>query len=153
MQKETLAGFTVIGIHCRTSNQENRAVQDIPALWSRFMQENVASSIPQKLSPEVYCVYTDYEGDHNLPYTVLIGCKVAPDTPTPEGMVKRQIEAGDYQSFMAEGNLQEGAVTQTWFQIWESGLDRRFQADFEVYGELAANPVFAKVPIYVGLKS
>lgn len=53
--------------------------------------------------------------------------------------------------FVAKGDLTQGAVYQAWEKIWGSDLDRKFTADFEVYGEKSQNPAGAEVDIFVGV--
>ena len=75
MNTEQKEPFYVVGISVRTSNENQQAAKDIPALWQRFMSENIADKIPNKSSNKVYAVYTDYESDHTKPYTTIIGYK------------------------------------------------------------------------------
>lgn len=151
MEKEKIGAFTVMGIATRTHNADGQAAKDIGALWARFMSEGVAHKIPNKTEDTVFAVYTGYESDHTAPYTVVIGCKVAPGTALPEGMSEAGVSGGEYAKFQAHGNLSDGAVGQAWLGIWQSGLNRAYQADFEAYGPKAANPQDAEVDIFVGL--
>ena len=151
MDHTTLNPFTVVGISVRTTNQNGQAAQDIEALFNRFIEGNLAAQIPQKAEEAIYSVYTDYEGDHTQPYTVLLGCRVSKVSTVPDGMVAKQIEGGTYQPFVAKGRLHEGVVYQTWTKIWDADLDRAYTADFEVYGEKAQNTEAAEVDIYIAL--
>ena len=144
--------FHIIGIDIRTSNQEGKAGQDIPALWKRFLSQNLMEKIPSKVGSELFCIYTEYEGDHDEPYTCLLGCKVADLDNVPEGMRGMTFTTGNLEKFTAKGNLQQGAVWNKWLEIWEKGLDRTYTFDFEVYGEKAQNPEDAEVDIYISVK-
>lgn len=144
--------FHIIGIDTRTSNQEGKAAQDIPALWNRFLSQNLTEKIPSKIGTELFCIYTEYEGDHNLPYTCLLGCKVANLDNVPEGMRGMTFTTQKLETFTAKGNLQQGAVYNKWLEIWEAGLDRTYTFDFEVYGIKAQNPENAEVDIYISVK-
>jgi predicted transcriptional regulator YdeE len=62
-----LESFKVIGISVRTTNENRQATKDIPFLWKKFFEENISSKIPNKLSDDLYCVYTHYEKDHTKP--------------------------------------------------------------------------------------
>ncbi len=143
--------FHIIGIDIRTSNQEGKAGQDIPALWNRFLSQNLMEKIPSKAGSEIFCIYTEYEGDHNLPYTCLLGCKVASLESIPEGMRGMTFTTQKLEKYTAKGNLQQGAVWQKWLEIWEAGGDRTYSFDFEVYGEKAQNPEDAEVDIYISV--
>ena len=96
-------------------------------------------------------MYTDYEGDHTQPYTVLLGCCVSDADAVPDGMTTKHFSGGTYQPFVAKGSLSQGAVYQAWTNIWNANLDRAYTADFEVYGEKALNPENAEVDIYVAV--
>jgi predicted transcriptional regulator YdeE len=41
MRNQKIQKFSVIGISVRTTNENGQAGQDIPALWQKFMSENV----------------------------------------------------------------------------------------------------------------
>ncbi|MFK7771221.1 MAG: GyrI-like domain-containing protein [Saprospiraceae bacterium] len=143
--------FHIIGIDTRTSNQEGKAAQDIPALWNRFLSQNLMEQVPNKVGAEIFCIYTEYEGDHNLPYTALLGCKVDNLDNVPEGMRGMTFTTQKLEKFTTKGNLQQGAVWQKWLKIWEEQLDRTYSFDFEVYGEKAQNPEAAEVDIYISV--
>jgi len=144
--------FKIIGIKIRTTNENNKAVSDLSNLWGKFFSENLIAKIPQKISSEIYCIYTEYESDYTKPYTAIIGCKVENLDVIPEGMVGKTIEKGSYKKFITNGSLSKGIVFKKWSEIWNSKLKRRYSADFEVYGEKAQNPEDAEVEIYVSVK-
>lgn len=149
---EKQAAFNVIGIEVRTTNQDGQATQDIPALWHRFMSNNLAATIPNKLSDDIYCLYTEYEKDHTLPYTTMIACKVASLDTIPEGMTGKTIDGGYFTKYTAKGNLVQGAVYNEWKNIWATATNRAFTTDYEIYGAKAANPEDGEVDIFVGVK-
>ncbi len=122
------------------------------AMWNTFLTQNLAAQIPNTVDDTVYCVYTDYDGDHTQPYTVLLGCRVVHTDDVPSGMTVKSIAGGTYQRFSAKGNLAEGIVIRTWYDIWNSHLDRAYTADFEVFGEKARNPEDAQVEIYIAVQ-
>lgn len=152
MNSQQLNDFYVIGIAVRTSNEKGKAEQDIPALWHRFMSEDMIARIPNKIDDTVYCIYTDYETDHTQPYTTLLGCKVSRVDEIPEGMVMKLIQGGSYVLRQAQGNLMEGVVLSEWIKIWNAQLPRKYTNDFEVYGEKTTNPEQAEVDIYIAIK-
>ena len=146
-----IENFHIIGIAVRTTNQNGQSGKDIGELWGRFFAENILERIPNKLSSTIYGVYTDYEGDYMKPYTAIVGCKVANLDRVPEGMVGKTIPRGKFVQFTAKGNLKEGVVFSEWLKIWGMPLDRKYSADFEVYGEKAQNPEHAEVDIFIAL--
>ncbi|VAW48534.1 bacterial regulatory protein, DeoR family [hydrothermal vent metagenome] len=151
MKTQRVEKRNVIGISVRTKNNGG-ADKDIPALWKKFMEEGIMEKIPNKIGSEIYCIYTEYEGDHTKPYTTLIGCKVENLSSIPDEMKGILIEQGEYTKFVAKGNLMQGAVVNTWFKIWETPLKRAYKTDFEVYGEKAQNPEDAEVEIFIGIE-
>ncbi len=143
--------FHIIGISSRTTNENGQSAVDIPALWQRFMAEQIADSIPDKISPDIYCLYTDYERDHTRPYTTIIGCRVNNLGAIPEGLTGLAIEGGNYNLETVKGNISEGLVFYAWVKIWNSGMARAFRTDFEVYGQKAIEPENAIVDIFISV--
>jgi len=145
--------FTVVGITVRTSNLNGESARDIGALWSKFMNEDILNKIPNKVSNDIYVVYTNYDGDHLMPYTTLLGCCVKDLTKVPEKMIGLPFNGGNYEEFIAKGDLTQKVVYDTWDSIWQQNLDRNYKADFEVYGVKAVNPKDGEVSIFVGVRS
>ncbi|MFD2147648.1 GyrI-like domain-containing protein [Mucilaginibacter antarcticus] len=152
MASQQIAAFNVIGVAVRTTNQNSQMAIDIPSLWGKFMSEGILSKIPNKVDDTIYCIYTDYEKDHTLPYTAIIGCKVADLSQIPEGMVGHAIGETSYQKFIAEGDLLEGAVYYEWTRIWSLNISRSYTSDFEVYTQRSQDPVNPTVDIFIALK-
>ncbi len=152
MKQVNLSTFKLVGISKMTSNQEGKALRDINNLWSEFLGQNLLEQIPNKISNDIYSLYTDYEGDHNQPYRVILGCKVSNLHDVPEGMDGREFSGGRYELLTTEGNLSEGIVVKKWQEIWQSDLNRAYTADFEVYGESAKDPQNAKINFYIAIK-
>ncbi len=137
MKTVTQEEITIVGIEIRTTNENGKAAQDIPALWQRFMQENIKAQIPNRLGDTLYALYTDYESDYNKPYTTIIGCSVSSLDAIPEHLTVKIIPRSTYVKFEAKGNLIQNAVIDTWMQIWQSDLKRAYTTDLEVYDERA----------------
>lgn len=152
MSNKKVQKFSVIGISVRTTNENEQAGQDIPALWNKFMSEGIAEKIPNKIDNSIYCIYTEYEKDHTKPYTTILGCKVKNLDTIPNGMIGKVFEEATYTKHIAKGNILQGMVFGEWTKIWNSNLDRTFTADFEVYGAKAQNPENAEVDIFVAVK-
>ncbi len=149
--KTKLDPFWVIGISVRTTKENDQFANDIPALWNTFMTEGILHKIPNKIEDTIYALYTDYESDHTGAYTTILGCKVAHVDVIPDGMTSLQIEASTYSRYTAKGDLTKSAVYNTWYEIWETDLNRTYTTDFEVYGEEAKNPKQAEVDIFVAI--
>lgn len=151
MSTQHINQFHIIGISVRTTNENMQATKDIPALWDKFMKEQIAGKIPNKIDDTVYCIYTDYEKDHTKPYTTILGCKVKNLDTIPAGMIGKSIEGGDYTPFTAKGNVMQGSVFNEWTKIWNANLPRTFTSDFEVYGAKAQNFENAEVDIFIAV--
>lgn len=152
MNNEIIKQFNIIGIAIRTTNENGQSSQDIPSLWNKFMGDGMSALIPEKINNTIYCVYTDYEKDHTKPYTTILGCSVSTLNNIPAGMVGKIIEEGAYIKYTAKGNILQGMVFNEWVKIWNSDIDRKYTADFEVYGEKAKNPEDAEVDIFIAVK-
>lgn len=153
MDIQKIDSFSVIGIAVRTTNENNQAAQDIPALWQKFMSENIIEQIPNKIDQTLYCIYTDYEKDYTKPYTTILGCKVSSLEQIPTGMVGKTFVTGNYQKHIAKGNLMQGIVFEAWLKIWSLDIPRAYTADFEVYGEKTQNPNDAEVDIFIAVNA
>lgn len=151
MNNHTIPEFSVIGLSIRTTNENGQSMQDIPALWTRFISEGILEKIPNKVDDTLYCIYTEYELDHSKPYTTLLGCKVSNTDSVPEGMTSKNFPEAVYTKFEAKGSIMEGVVFNEWVKIWASGMPRAFTSDFEVYGAKAKNPEDAEVDIFIAL--
>ncbi len=151
METRKLEELKIVGIEVRTQNAPGKAEQDIPALWGRFMAENISAQLPNKISEDIYCVYCEYEGDHLAPYTTVIGYSVPKDVELPTNFKTITIPASNYSIVKAEGDLTATAVFDAWTTIWKNDLNRTYMADFEVYGKEATNPKDGKIDIFVGI--
>jgi predicted transcriptional regulator YdeE len=149
----TLSKFTIVGMSVRTTNQNHQSQQDIATLWEAFFRNAAIHKIPNKISDDIYCVYTDYESDYTGEYTTLIGYKVseASDIPAGLNLTVKEFPESKYYKYISEGELPY-AVGKTWAYIWQSNIDRRYLADFDVYGEEAKDPKNAKITTFLSIK-
>lgn len=143
--------FYVVGLSVRTTNENGKAMQDIPALWQRFMSEGIKDQLTNRVGEESYAVYTDYEKDHTKPYTMILGYEVADLNEIPEEMMGKKIEASNYERFVAKGDLTKEAVVNEWMKIWNSDIDRAYASDFEVYGDKAQDPTNGEAEIFIAV--
>ena len=151
MKTTKVEQFDIVGIRTRTIN-DGSAAKDIPALWNRFMSENILENIPNKVDNTIYCLYTEYDGDHTQPYDVVLGCKVKNTDEIPDGFTYLNVPATNNAQFLAKGVIEHGqAVVDTWMKIWQSDLDRSFSVDYEVYDERSQDLQNAEVDIFIGL--
>jgi predicted transcriptional regulator YdeE len=148
--RETLGTFYIIGISVKTTNANNKALKDIGDLFGYFAGNNVVQKIPNKMTEDIYCVYTDYESDFNGPYTTIIGCKVSSLSDIPDGLIGKTIPGSKYEIYISTGKLSI-VLGKTWEGIWNSDINRRYSADFDIYGEKARDFENAEVYTYVSV--
>ena len=139
----------IIGIGVQTTNKNQKAAKDIPALWGSFTSQNIAEQIPNKLNHKIYGIYTEYEGDYTKSYTAVIGCEVTSLDHVPEGMISIELKSGNYSKFEAKGLLENGIVYKKWEDIWKTPLSRAYTTDFEIYDFSQNINEDFKVPIYI----
>jgi predicted transcriptional regulator YdeE len=141
----TREAFTVVGITTRTAADPPA---EIGRLWGRFVAEDVAERIPHCAGPDVYSVYTDYEGDHTRPYTVLLGCAVTHVDVLPPGLVALTVPAGTY-AVLAGVAARPEAIGAAWGEVYAAALPRAYTADFDLHH--AQGPRAGTVDLHVAL--
>jgi predicted transcriptional regulator YdeE len=138
----------VIGMALRTSNEE--AGKTIPAHWQRFNASSIHKQVKNRISDDIYAVYTNYEGDYTKPYTLVIGFEVDSLDNIPMGLTGVTIPASRYEVYSAKGILPP--IYETWQKIWKTPLRRTYKADFELYRADLKNQVPPEVLIYIGVE-
>lgn len=154
METKIIDSFYVVGISIRTTNAGGQAATDIEQLWQKFWGENIADKIPNKVSTEIYAVYTDYETDFTGPYTTIIGLPVHSLAAVPEGFTGLEIGRTTYREFTVKGKMPE-AVGNSWMEIWaDTALNdkRAYKADFTVHGEKYNDTDQAEVSTYISIR-
>lgn len=152
-QIKNAGGIDIIGIDVVTSNADDKAADDINALWQRFFEDTIGNKIPNRIGDAIYAVYTDYEGDHTKPYRFILGLNVSALDDIPKGMVGHSIPAGRYGQFSSIGE-QPRSLINTWESIWEmETLPRAFTSDYEVYGQRFFEPGLHEVLIHIALEN
>ena len=76
------------------------------------------------------------------------GLNVTSLNEIPEGFIGKEIPETTYKHYKAVGVLPD-CVGKVWGEIWQSGINRKYIADFDVYDEKAQNPQNAEVDVYV----
>jgi predicted transcriptional regulator YdeE len=152
-------GFSIVGIEvCTTNAKEASGEGVIGKQWQKFFQDGIQQKIPDKPDGAIYAVYTDYASDRNGEYSFVIGMKVNPTAKVPPGLALKKIPAGEYAVITSEKGPVGKVVTAAWQQIWsledkhQLRGPRAYVADFEVYGQQAADPQNSQVDVYVGIK-
>ena len=145
--------FKIIGIAVKTTNKDGQSAQDIGKLWQQFYVEKLFDKIPNKLSSDIYSIYTDYKSDFTDEYTTIIGVQVSSLENIPTGLIGRQFPSDNFAIYTAKGLMPE-AIVEAWIDIWEKDkeLSRKYTYDFEVYGEKSQNGENSEVEIYIATK-
>ncbi len=154
LNTQTIQKFHVIGISTRTTNENGQSVKDIEALWGTFWGEEIQKQIPNKVSDEIYAVYTNYEADFTKSYTTILGLPVRSLENIPKGFVGITIETSTYQKFVSKGKMPD-AVFNTWLEIWgnnELNLKRAYKADFTIHGQKYYDGDKAEVETFISVK-
>lgn len=144
-----LSEKTVVGLTARTNNAAPDMGAMIGGLWNRFFGEGIFSAIAQKANDKTLGIYTDYAGNENDDYSVVVACEVTAADAVPSGAVVKTIPAGRYAIFAVQGHMQK-AVSDFWCQLWAMKLPRAYVCDFEEYQN--ADPDNALIHIYIGLR-
>jgi predicted transcriptional regulator YdeE len=145
-----LEHFKVIGISVRTINKNNTAQTDIKSLWNTWFSENISDKISNKVSDNLYNIYTDYESDEHGYYTCFLGHAVGSIDSMPKGLVGKYIPKSNYKELISNGKLPE-CVLKTWEAIWSLKFDRSYIADFDVYDPNTMNSENAEVKTYLSI--
>ncbi|MEM9920120.1 MAG: GyrI-like domain-containing protein [Bacteroidota bacterium] len=144
--------FQIIGLKCRTTNQNIQAGKDIKQLWDDWFAKGFQAQIPHKLNENLYNIYYEYESDHNGPYSVLLGCPVSELSDIPEGLVGHAFDAQSYARYDLRGPIPK-VVLDCWMEIWQgTAYQRKYAADFDLYLPGGNPPMDAIVQTYVSVK-
>jgi predicted transcriptional regulator YdeE len=95
-------------------------------------------------------VYYDYENDENGLFSYFIGCRVEPNTETPQDLDELFIPEQNYDKVIAKGRM-TGCITEAWKSIWAANINRKFGFDFEIYDERSRDWENAEIDIYVSV--
>ena len=138
----------IIGLELRTDNTV--ADKTIPVHWQQFYSQAVIEQIPNKISSDVYAIYTKYtnEGvDNTGTYSCVIGTAVSSLENLPSHLTAIFLPASSYQVVsVARGHPE--LVSQAWQEIWQQDITTRtFIADFERY------QADGKIDILLGVRS
>jgi predicted transcriptional regulator YdeE len=130
----SMKAMHIVGLELRTSNA--LAVQTIPAHWQRFTAEAVLEQITNKVSDDVYALYTHFENpgvNNEGVYSLIIGAQVRSLGDVPAHLTAATIPAGQFKVFAVQAGHPE-KVYAKWQEIWGmTQLPRVFMADYERY--------------------
>jgi predicted transcriptional regulator YdeE len=145
-----LSEFFVSGIAVDTTNKDGQSEKDIGDLWTRFTTENMQQQITGKLSEDIYCVYTDYESDYTGRYTAVLGCRVESADTINDNFFTALVPGGNFRVYNPKGKFPE-SVANTWRQIWQTDIDRKYSADYDRYIAGAKSFEETEVEVYLAV--
>lgn len=144
--------FKLIGLKLnkKTRNDNGQSGKDCGELWQHFELNKITELIPNKISNAIYTVYYDYESDEKGLFSYFIGCKVEPNTETPENLDELLIPEQNYHKETAKGQM-TACITDAWETIWNSNINRRFGFDFEIFDERSHDWEDAEIDIFISV--
>lgn len=150
--------FYVAGYAIRTNNADEMSGHGkIGELWRRFLQKNLAGTIPHRTDESLVVVYSDYSSDEKGEFTYLLGSRVSSIRGLPPGLSYRKVVSGDYAVFATRVGPLVEVLQEEWKRIWkcqsdEIGGRRAFVTDYEVYDKRSADPMRAEIDIHIGVR-
>lgn len=130
------AAFTVLGMTCQTTMQNNV----IPQLWGDFNRrcKELKSTVQPHTCLGICMSDPNVEMTESTPFIYLAGMEVSKVDSIPEGMEIKEIPAADYAVFEHKGSLEKlndtyDAIYNEWFSSGEHIQQGDY--DFELYDE------------------
>ncbi|NGX50336.1 MAG: hypothetical protein K1060chlam2_00180 [Chlamydiae bacterium] len=147
------------GIQVRTSYQKelNKMEGEIFNCVQRYFQQALFEKISKRKNPgTTICGYTDYESDYKGAYTYFIGEEVT--SFENEEFERVIIPKQTYAKFTTEPAPMPQVIVNAWEEIWKMspedlGGKRRYQTDFEIYDERAADHQNIVLDLYIGIEA
>ncbi|MFN7096434.1 MAG: GyrI-like domain-containing protein [Gammaproteobacteria bacterium] len=152
----------LIGITVRTNNEAEfgKLTGKIFPCVQQYFQQQLFNKISNRKNPgTTYCAYTDYESDHTGDYTYFIGETVNSFENVPAELTTLTIPAQNYAKFTTNPGSMPEVLMNAWQYIWETsttqtlGGSRRYETDFEVYDERAADQQNMVLDIFIGINT
>jgi predicted transcriptional regulator YdeE len=117
----------VIGISKIVSNQSPKR---IGAFWQDFFSSNISVLIPNQVSSDIFCLYTEYEGDYRAPYKMIIGHEVSSLDEIPQNMEGIEFKYDHHSCIRVIGEMPH-AILKVWQEIWANNIPRVYRLDFQ----------------------
>jgi predicted transcriptional regulator YdeE len=149
-----------VGLTGRTSFalEQDPATATLGPLVQQYFKEGFADKIPNRKNPgDTIILYTNYDSNYQGSYLFGIGEEVFDDKTNHWGE-QMMIPKGPYLKFTTKPGPMPKVVVDAWKAIWaleekgDLGGERRYNVDFELYGERAADPLKTVVDIFIGIK-
>lgn len=157
----TLPEIKLVGICVRTSYdlELDKMKGHIFPCIQQYFHGALFEKIPNRKKPgTTFCAYTDYDTDYKGAYTYFIGEEISSlDAPLPEGFKELVIPKQQYVKFTTPPAPMPDVIVNAWKEIWEMspkelGGKRRYDTDFEIYDERAADHQNIVLDVYIGIQ-
>ncbi|TXK84502.1 AraC family transcriptional regulator [Paenibacillus sp. N3.4] len=141
----TKPAFKLIGYELKTSSRDGANLQEIPAFWSTYLQENKGARIPNRVpagSMTELGICTDFNMETGE-FVYMIGVEAAHFDDVPADLGCREFPEETYAVFTTPLVAKEqfsSSIQSTWKGIFEewfphSGYEHAGGAEFELYDE------------------
>lgn len=130
----------MVGISKVVSNQNP---QEIMAFWESFFSNNISALIPNQSSPCLFCVYTEYQGDYQKPYKMIIGHAVDSFENVPSFLETIEFSYKEHTQYTVKGDLPKGVMDQ-WQAIWNNNIPRSYLLDFQRHNPNGSVDIFVE---------
>jgi AraC family transcriptional regulator len=144
--------FYVIGVELKTTTQNGRNFEEIPAFWEKIIANGLLEKIPNKRDAYISLgICMDMKEDGSFLY--IIGTEVTSTENLPDGMVVKLIPSATYAVFTARGEIPSSIqkmvryINKEWLP--ESNYQLANTPDFELYDERSMSGANVEVEIYV----
>jgi len=138
----------VVGLVKKTTNNNNKSVEDIKRLWEEFFIKGHYENIKNRKDNKSIGLYTDYQGDFTKPYNFFCCCEVNNIDSIKDPLVSKTIPRGKYAKFIINGDVQN-SIGEFWMKLWKMDLDRKYSCDFEEYQNNTEDMKNQEIHIYI----
>jgi predicted transcriptional regulator YdeE len=149
----------LVGLEIRTKNSDEFSANGkIPKLWEIFYQDSINEKIKDKISENIYAIYSNYQSDHTGEYDYFIGYEVQ-NTKTymnDDKLIIKEINPGRYSVVTTEKGSVQKVIPAAWEKILkmspsELGGKRLFRTDYEIYTPEMKDSNGTIFKIYLGI--
>jgi len=130
---ETMAAFTVVGVHCTSTPSET-----LHKLWGDFMQRHTEIKHVKDASKAYQVCVFDHSDPAREEYTFIAGMEVSDTSDVPEGMMAHAVPAAEYAVFEHHGPMDRMHQSYEYiFGVWlpENAYQMADADSLEIYDE------------------
>ncbi|MDR3272243.1 MAG: effector binding domain-containing protein [Flavobacteriaceae bacterium] len=140
----------VVGVTVRTDNV--KGIEDGINLEKKFISEQVEKRVLNRITHNVYLVYTDYEHGFFGAFTMTLGVRVSSPDNVPEGLELKEIPASYYRVFLCKKNSINSAQ-EMWMNIVQKyNKEMTYVVNFDVYVGGLSTKQYSTKELFVSVK-